>query len=63
MDSQSDGRSVCFFQMQKMDNFPYENHRGSLTLTLLNVIHVLNVFKVLNVLLKNVQGPIVGPLP
>ena len=36
--------------MPKIDNFLYENHRGSLTLTLLNVLNVLNVIIVLNVL-------------
>merc|ERR1739838_1116532 len=37
-------RSVtCFFQMPKMDNFLWENHRGSPNLTLLNVLNVLNV--------------------
>ena len=43
-------RNPFFFQMPKMDNFLYENHRGSLTLTLLNVLNVLNVIIVLNVL-------------
>ena len=33
-----------------MSNFLYENHRGSLTLTLLNVLGVLDVLYVLNVL-------------
>ena len=32
-----------------MNRFLYENHRGSPTLTLLNVLGVLNVLNVLNV--------------
>ena len=55
------GRSVtCFFQMPIMDNFLYENHWGSLTLTLLNVLNVLNVLKVLNVL--NLLNMPIGPI-
>ena len=38
-----------FFLTPKMSSFLYENHRGSLTLTLLNVIGVLGVLNVLNV--------------
>ena len=33
-----------------MSSFLYENHRGSLTLTLMNVLCVLGVLNVLNVL-------------
>ena len=33
-----------------MSSFLYKNHRGSLTLTLLNVLGVLNVLNLLNVL-------------
>ena len=58
----SDGRSVgpkvrrCvgssvrnpFFLKPKMSRFLYENHRGSPTLTLLNVLGVLSVLNVLN---------------
>ena len=36
--------------MPKMDNFLYENHRGSPTLTWLEVLNVLNVLNMLNVL-------------
>ena len=50
-----DGRMVgpCvtrFFQTPKMSCFLYENHRGSPTLTLLNVLGVLGVLNVVNVL-------------
>jgi len=39
-----------FFQTPKMSCFLYENHRGSPTLILLNVLGVLGVLGVLNVL-------------
>ena len=42
-----------------MISFLYENHRGSLTLTLLNVLGVLGVLDVLNVL----NGPNVLNMP
>ena len=48
-----------FFQMPKMSRFLYENHRGSPTLTLLNVLgvlNVLNVFHVLHVLIMLMDG-------
>ena len=34
---------TCFFLNAKMDNFLNENQRGSPTLTLLNVLNVLNM--------------------
>ena len=54
-DGRMDGRMVgpCvtrFFQTPKMSCFLYENHWGSPTLILLNVLGVLNVLYVLNVL-------------
>ena len=50
-----------------MSRFIYENHRGSPSLTLLNVLGVLGVLKVLNVLnvlnvLHVLHGRIVGLL-
>ena len=48
-----------FFQMPKINDFLYENHRGGPTLTLLNAFGVLGVLNVLNVLnvpnMPNVQ--------
>ena len=41
---------TLFFQTLKMSSFLYENHRGSPTLTLLNVLGVLGVLPVLNML-------------
>ena len=50
-DGRSDGRSVArFFKTPKMSGFLYENHRGSPTLTSLNVLGVLGVLNKLNVL-------------
>ena len=39
-----------FFETPKMSRFLYENHRGSPTLILLNVLGVLGVLNVLHVL-------------
>ena len=39
-----------FFEMPKIGGFLYENHRGSPTLTLLNVLSVLGMLIMLNVL-------------
>ena len=37
--------ATCFFKRPKMDNFLYENHRGSPTLNVLNVLNVLKMLK------------------
>ena len=41
-----------------MSHFLYENHRGSPTLTLLNVLGVLGVLNVLNVLYMPMDAPL-----
>ena len=46
--------------MPKMDNFLYENHRGSPTLTLLKVLNVLNVLNELNVLNNMPKDPLLA---
>ena len=50
-----------FFQTPKMSCYLYENHRGSPTLTMLNVLGVLGVLNVLHVL-HVLHGRIVGLL-